>query len=164
MSASDGQWLQLTRVVPAPRAEVWRAITDSAELAKWWGPKGFTIPSVEFEARTGRRYRIAMQPSDAQLFHLRGEFTEVEPPARLAFTFVWEPAAKDDRQTLATLSLTQQGDQTEVRLTQGAFATDERRALHEGGPTAWSGLRSSSANRVAQDRLLRRSNARIDSG
>jgi uncharacterized protein YndB with AHSA1/START domain len=135
MSASDGQWLHLTRVLPAPRAEVWGAITDSAKLAEWWGPQGFTIPSVEFEARAGASYRIAMQPPDGDLFHLRGEFKEVEPPARLAFTFVWEPAAPDDRETLATLSLTEHDDQTEVRLTQGVFATEERRALHEGGWT-----------------------------
>ncbi len=135
MSASDGQWLHVTRLLQAKRAEVWGAITDSAELARWWGPQGFTIPSVEFEARAGASYRIAMQPPDGELFHLHGEVMEVEPPARLAFTFVWEPATPDDRETLATLSLTEHADQTEVRLTQGAFATEERRALHEEGWT-----------------------------
>jgi uncharacterized protein YndB with AHSA1/START domain len=135
VAESDGLWLQMTRVLPAPRTAVWKAMTDPAVLAKWWGPKGFTSPSIGFEPRVGAGYRIAMQPQEGGLFHLTGEFKEVEPPARLAYTFVWDPATPDDRETLATLRLRQHGEQTEVELTQGAFATEERRALHDGGWT-----------------------------
>ena len=80
-------------------------------------------------------YRIAMQPPQGELFHLHGEFREVDPPSLLAYTFVWDPANPDDRETLATLSLEDRGERTEVSFTQGVFATEERRALHEGG---WS--------------------------
>jgi uncharacterized protein YndB with AHSA1/START domain len=133
MTASEGLWLRMTRVLPAPGADVWRALTEPGELAGWWGPKGFICPGVEFKPRVGDGYRIAMQPPEGEPFHLTGEFKEVEPPARLAFTFVWDPATPDDRETLATLSLRDQGALTEVELTQGEFATEERRALHEGG-------------------------------
>ncbi len=37
--------LELTRVLPAPRSVVFRAFSDASELAKWWGPMGFTAPS-----------------------------------------------------------------------------------------------------------------------
>jgi uncharacterized protein YndB with AHSA1/START domain len=133
MTASDRLWLRLTRVLPAPRVDVYRAMTDPEELARWWGPKGFTSPSLDFEPRVGADYRIAMQPPDGGLFHLSGEFQKVEPPARLAFTFRWEPPHPDDRETLATLTLEDRGDETEVRFTQGEFATEERLALHAGG-------------------------------
>jgi uncharacterized protein YndB with AHSA1/START domain len=135
MTASEGLELRLKRILPAPRAVVWRALTDSEELAKWWGPKGFTSPSVDFDPQVGGSYRIAMQPPDGELFHLSGEFREVDPPARLAYTFRWDPPDPDDRETLATLSLENRGDQTELLFTQGEFATEERRALHEGGWT-----------------------------
>jgi uncharacterized protein YndB with AHSA1/START domain len=132
---SDGLWLRMTRVLPARRTEVWRAMTEADELAGWWGPKGFTTPDVEFHPQVGRTYRIAMQPPEGELFHLHGEFREVDPPSRLSYTFVWEPPNPDDRETLVTLSLAGQGEATEVNLAQGEFATQERLDLHDGGWT-----------------------------
>ena len=79
--------LHLERVLPAPRAVVFSALIEPDELAKWWGPKGFTAPSIELEPHVGGTYRIAMQPPDGELFHLSGEFREVDPPVRLSYTF-----------------------------------------------------------------------------
>jgi uncharacterized protein YndB with AHSA1/START domain len=135
MSSTEDLWLRMTRILPAPRDRVWRALTDPEELAQWWGPKGFTCPSVEWEPRVGESYRIAMRPPEGELFHLNGRFEEVDAPNRLAFTFVWEPATPDDRETLATLALEERGGGTDLKFTQGGFATEERRALHDGGWT-----------------------------
>ncbi|HEY7267692.1 MAG TPA: SRPBCC domain-containing protein [Solirubrobacterales bacterium] len=135
MTESDGLWLRMTRILPAPRADVWRALTDPAQLGRWWGPEGFTVPELDFEPRVGGSLRIAMQPPDGERFHLRGEFREVQEPVRLAYTFAWDPPDPDDRETLVTLSLDEVGERTGVRLTQGEFATEERLGLHEGGWT-----------------------------
>jgi uncharacterized protein YndB with AHSA1/START domain len=112
---------------------VFSALTESQQLARWWGPEGFTIPAIDFEPRVGAAYRIAMQPPEGEPFYLRGGFSEVDPPARLAFTFVWDPATADDRETLVELDLIEQDESTEVRLSQGEFATEERRSLHDNG-------------------------------
>jgi uncharacterized protein YndB with AHSA1/START domain len=130
-----GLVLRLEWTLPARRAAVYRALTDPEELGRWWGPRGFTTPRVEFEPRVGDGYRIAMQPPEGEVFHLSGEFKEVEPPARLAYTFRWEPPAPDDRETEVVLVLEDRGEKTRVALTQGSFATEERYALHEAG---WS--------------------------
>jgi uncharacterized protein YndB with AHSA1/START domain len=135
MTSGEALWLRMTRVLPARRAVVWGAMTDPEELANWWGPKGFTAPSVDFEPRVGESYRIAMQPPEGELFHLGGEFREVDSPSHLAYTFRWDPPDLDDRETLVTLSLRDLGDQTEVELTQGEFATAARLELHDGGWT-----------------------------
>jgi uncharacterized protein YndB with AHSA1/START domain len=127
--------LDLKRVLPAPRAVVFRACTDPGELAKWWGPNGFTAPSVDFDPRVGGSYRIAMQPPEGDLFHLSGEFREVDPPARLVYTFRWEDPDPDDQETMVTLSLLDLGESTELSLSQGPFATEARLALHRGGWT-----------------------------
>jgi uncharacterized protein YndB with AHSA1/START domain len=132
---TEGLVLRLERALPAPRAAVYRALTDPEELGKWWGPRGFTAPSVAFEARVGRSYRIAMQPPDGELFHLAGEFREVDPPARLAYTFRWDPPDPDDLETVVTLSLEDRGEETLVQMSQGEFATEARYALHEAGWT-----------------------------
>jgi uncharacterized protein YndB with AHSA1/START domain len=135
MAESDALTLRMTRTLPAPPSVVWQAMTDPEQLSRWWGPQGFTSPEVDFDPEVGRSYRIAMQPPAGDLFYLSGEFKEVEPPARLAYTFVWDPATPDDRETLVELSLEPRGEQTEVRFTQGEFATQERLELHEGGWT-----------------------------
>ena len=130
-----GLTLEMNRVLPAPPAEVFRALTDPGELAKWWGPSGFTCPSVEFEPRVGAPYRIRMQPPEGSAFDLAGEFLAVEPPLHLAYTFRWEEPDPDDRETTADLRLRDLGGSTEVSLVQGEFATEARRALHDGGWT-----------------------------
>ena len=127
--------LELKRTLRASPAAVFAAFTDPDELAKWWGPEGFTTPSMEFEPHVGRRYRIEMQPPEGDSFDLSGEFREIDPPARLSFTFVWEPPDPDDVETLVTLSFRERDVATEVALTQGPFKTEERRALHRAG---WS--------------------------
>jgi uncharacterized protein YndB with AHSA1/START domain len=131
----DGLVLRLTRILPAPRPAVYRALSDPGELAKWWGPRGFSAPSVEFDPCVGGRYRIAMQPPEGELFYLTGEFREVDPPARLVYTFRWEDPTPDDRETVVTLSLRDVEDGTELDFAQATFATEERRALHREG---WS--------------------------
>lgn len=134
-AASDGLMLRLRRVLRFPRAAVYSALTEPRQLAKWWGPRGFTAPSVEFDPHIGGSYRIAMQPPDGDLFHLSGEFREVDPPTRLAYTFRWDPPDPDDRETVVTLTLHERDEGTELVLTHGGFAAESRRALHEEGWT-----------------------------
>src|SRR6266540_760071 len=132
---SDELTLEMKRVLPAAPSIVFGAFSDANELAKWWGPKGFTTPSLEFDPHVGESYRIEMQPPEGDSFYLTGEFREVDPPARLAYTFVWEDPDPDDVETLVDLSFRDLGESTEVAFTQGPFKTEARRALHRDGWT-----------------------------
>jgi uncharacterized protein YndB with AHSA1/START domain len=132
-TGSDELVLKLERNLPAPPTVVFGAFSDPNELARWWGPEGFTIPSLSFHARVGENYRIEMQPPDGDAFHLTGEFREVQPPTRLAFTFAWEPPDPDDAETLVDLSFRDLGESTEVVFTQGPFKTEARRTIHRDG-------------------------------
>jgi uncharacterized protein YndB with AHSA1/START domain len=127
--------LEIKRVLAAPQSDVFAAFSAPDELQKWWGPEGFTVPSLEFTPRVGERYRIEMQPPEGDRFYLTGEFREVDPPARLAYTFVWEDPDPDDVETLVELSFRGLGESTEVVLTQGRFKTEARRELHRNGWT-----------------------------
>jgi uncharacterized protein YndB with AHSA1/START domain len=136
MSArSDQLTLEIERVLAAAPSVVFGAFSDSAELVKWWGPEGFTTPSLDFQPRVGESYRIEMQPPEGDAFYLTGEFREVDPPARLAYTFVWEDPDPDDVENLVALSFRDLGESTEVALTQGPFKTEARHALHRDGWT-----------------------------
>jgi uncharacterized protein YndB with AHSA1/START domain len=136
VAAQSGQpTLEMKRLLPAAPSVAFAAFSEPNELAKWWGPQGFTIPSVEFDPRVGATYRIEMRPPEGDSFNLIGEFRDVDPPARLAFTFVWEDPDPDDVETLVGLSFRDLGGSTEVALTQGPFKTEARRALHRDGWT-----------------------------
>jgi uncharacterized protein YndB with AHSA1/START domain len=130
-----GLVLELTRVLPVSRERIFGALTEPADLAKWWGPQGFTTPEIDLDLRVGGRYRFTMQPPDGEPFHLSGEFLAIEPPNRLVYSFRWEEPDPDDRTTVVTLSLLDVGEATELSLRQGEFATQARLALHRDGWT-----------------------------
>jgi uncharacterized protein YndB with AHSA1/START domain len=127
--------LEMKRVLKAAPPAVFAAVSDSSALAKWFGPKGFTIPSLDFQPRVGGSYRIEMQPPKGEPFCLTGEFRDVDPPARLSYTFVWEEPDPDDVETLVVLSFRDLSGSTEVSFSQGPFKTEVRRALHRDGWT-----------------------------
>ena len=136
MTAHPGEWrLEIERLLPATRTVVFRAFSAPYQLARWWGPDGFVTPSLEFDPRVGASYRIEMQPPDGDPFHLTGEFREVDPPARLAYTFAWHPPDPDDLETLVELSFRDFEESTVVGLIQGPFKTEARRELHRNGWT-----------------------------
>jgi uncharacterized protein YndB with AHSA1/START domain len=130
-----GLVLEIERALPATRPTVFAAFTHPDELAKWWGPEGFTIPSLEFQARVGATYRIQMQPPEGDAFYIAGRFQTVDAPDRLAYTFAYEEPDPDDVETRVDLSFRDVGQATEVALTQEPFKTEARRALHRDGWT-----------------------------
>jgi uncharacterized protein YndB with AHSA1/START domain len=136
MSGHPGQLaLDLRCIVDAPGERIYKTLTEPAELAKWWGPHGFTTPEIELNLRVGGSYRFTMQPPEGDPFHLAGEFLEIDPPRRLVYTFRWEEPDPDDRETVVMLRLDAVGDATGVTLSQGDFATEARLALHRSGWT-----------------------------
>jgi uncharacterized protein YndB with AHSA1/START domain len=78
--------ITITRIFDAPRAVVFKAWTDAGMLAQWWGPKGFTNPRCEFDARVGGVIRIDMHAPDGTIYPMDGEVREIVAPERLVFT------------------------------------------------------------------------------
>ena len=134
MSGQPGRLVvELQRDLPAPRERVFAALTERWALARWWGPAGFTTPVIELDLRVAGRYRFLMQPPQGEAFHCTGEFLEITPPSRLAYTFRWEEPDPDDRDTVVRLSLDSSGDTTALSLSHGDFATAARLELHRDG-------------------------------
>jgi len=123
--------LELDRRLPASPEVVYGVFTE--QLAKWWGPAGFTVRSLDFPVQVGERYRIEMQPPEGDPFSITGKFREVEAPARLEFTFRYENPDPDDIENTVRLSLREVGDSTDAHLSQAPFKTEARLALHRDG-------------------------------
>lgn len=87
MTIADGMTKDVTliRTLDAPRALVWAAWTDPAQMAKWWGPHHFTNPVCEMDVRTGGTWLIHMRAPDGTVYPMTSTFIEVVKPERLRF-------------------------------------------------------------------------------
>lgn len=75
--------LSTQRLIHAPRGRVFEAFRDPRELARWWGPKGFTNTFHEFDLRPGGKWRFTMHGPDGGSFANESVFVEVAPPERV---------------------------------------------------------------------------------
>lgn len=80
------QELFLTRIYGAPRSLVFKAWTDPKAMARWWGPRKFTNPVCDLDARPGGLIRIDMCGPDGKIYPMKGVFHEIVEPERLVFT------------------------------------------------------------------------------
>lgn len=99
--------------VPADASAVYRAWTDAHELARWWWPH---LPDTRYEldARVGGRYLIQ---TDEAGIGIRGEFTELDPPRLIRFTWNWLNRGVPVVEEPVTVELSPAGDGTLVRVT-----------------------------------------------
>jgi uncharacterized protein YndB with AHSA1/START domain len=74
------------RVFSAPRELVWRCLTEPAELAQFWGPRGMATPidGIVVELRPGGRFETLMLGEHGS-HRMVATLTEVVPPERLAW-------------------------------------------------------------------------------
>jgi uncharacterized protein YndB with AHSA1/START domain len=62
-----------------------QAFRDPAQLARWWGPAGFTNTVPEFDFRPGGRWRIVMRGPDGTEYPNESQFLEIVPGRFIAF-------------------------------------------------------------------------------
>lgn len=84
VTTSDRE-IVLSRVFDAPRALVWRAFTDSARLAHWWGPLGFSTRTHQMDVRAGGSWRFVMIGPDGHEYENLITYLEVVEPERLRY-------------------------------------------------------------------------------
>jgi uncharacterized protein YndB with AHSA1/START domain len=101
-------------VIPQPREQVWRAITDSATLAEWMFPN-------DFEPRVGHRFTFRVPGNPKMNFDgltVRCEVLECEPPSRLEFSWSAGGAVENTR---VSFQLEPDGDGTRVLFEHSGF-------------------------------------------
>jgi uncharacterized protein YndB with AHSA1/START domain len=108
---ADQPTIVMTRVFDAPRALVWRAMTEAEHVRLWWGGPGVANPVCEMDVRPGGRWKHVMRFPDGHELRLDFVFLEVEAPARL----VWRHAERDSQTggppaAHTTVTLDEQGE------------------------------------------------------
>ena len=118
----------VTRVFDAPRERVWREWTEPEAFADWFGGSESEVPpeSVSMDVRPGGAWSATMYAGpDRREILWRGEFREVDEPARLVLTFSDRP--EDDLFELVTVVLADLGDgRTEMRFEQRGHMRPEQ--------------------------------------
>jgi len=134
MEAPADRVLEITRIVDAPRALVFRAWTDPAHLARWWGPRGFVTTELVADIRVGGAYRAYMRSPTGTTHCRRGVYREIVAPERLVFTYAWEDARGAlGPETIVTVTFAELGAKTRLSLRQAVFETASACDSHREG-------------------------------
>lgn len=87
MVEENKQSIVIERVFDAPVEAVWKAWTDPEIIKKWWGPEGFSAPSIKIDLKVGGKYIYAMQgPPGSQwdkIMYSAGDFKEIVPMKKI---------------------------------------------------------------------------------
>jgi len=130
----------ITRLFDAPRALVFQAWTDPRHLAQWWGPKGFSNPVCEADARPGGTWRIVMRAPDGTEYPGGGVYREIVEPERLVFTNIaFDQDGKTILDGLTTVTFTEEGRGTKlVLLTRATGLVSYAAQMLAGMEAGWS--------------------------
>jgi uncharacterized protein YndB with AHSA1/START domain len=75
--------------IAAPPERVFQAITDPAQLSRWWGQNGlYRITDRTADLRPGGKWSCVGEGADGTKFSVGGEYLEIDPPRRLVHTWV----------------------------------------------------------------------------
>jgi uncharacterized protein YndB with AHSA1/START domain len=88
VSMPNDREIRIERVFNAPRDRVWRAFTDPALLAQWWG-RGHKLVIERMELERGGHWRFVEHGPDG-INGFEGRYREVTPPERIVQTFEWD--------------------------------------------------------------------------
>jgi len=79
--------LVVRRTINADPERLFDAWTRSEELLAWWGPRPVRCTRADVDLRVGGRYRIDNLLPTGDLLTIEGEFTRVERPRKLVYTW-----------------------------------------------------------------------------
>jgi uncharacterized protein YndB with AHSA1/START domain len=126
--------LSIRRRFKAAPERVFRAWTEPAQIARWFGPEETKLLEATFEARSGGGFMIHATAPSGEDLRVSGTVREAVPNARLVYTWAWQ--STPERESLVTVEFKPDGDGTLLLLTHEQFFDDSARDRHNQGWTA----------------------------
>jgi len=117
--------IYINRIFDAPVKLVWDAWIEPDQVAKWWGPRGFTITTLHKDVKTGGNWNYIMHGPDGVDYPNNTKYLEVEKYSRL----VYDHGGYEDRPPLfrVTVNFSEKNGKTKMDMTM-ALATPEAAA------------------------------------
>jgi uncharacterized protein YndB with AHSA1/START domain len=135
--------LYITRIYDAPVKMVWDAWIDPEKVAKWWGPRGFTLTTHHKDVKVGGSWDYIMHGPDGVDYPNKTKFLEVEKYSRL----VYDHGASDDRPPLfrVTVNFSETGGKTKMDMTMSLATAEAANEIKKfikkaGGDSTWDRL------------------------
>jgi uncharacterized protein YndB with AHSA1/START domain len=110
-----------SRLIDAPQEQVFRAFSQPEQLARWWGPDGFSSTFDTFDLKANGVWRFVMHGPDGTDYPNENIFREVEPPSRVVIEHMSE-----DHHFFLTISFEAKGSQTVVGWRQVFDSAEQR--------------------------------------
>jgi uncharacterized protein YndB with AHSA1/START domain len=118
--------VRIERTFDAPAEEVFDAWTSAEVMGRWFRPgRDWGPASAEVDLRVGGTVSVVMRAPDGSEVGASGEYTLIDRPHRLAFTWTFDDDPSN--QQMIELEFTEQGGATTVRFVNSNISQDERR-------------------------------------
>lgn len=135
--------IKIIRVYDAPVKLVWEAWTDPQQVAKWWGPRGFTLTTHSKDLRVGGHWHYTMHGPDGVDYPNKTIYYEVEKYSRL----VYDHGGNDEQKPLfrVTVNFSESKGKTTMDMTMTLptpeAATEIKKFIKKaGGNATWDRL------------------------
>jgi uncharacterized protein YndB with AHSA1/START domain len=128
----EGSTLRMERAYPAPAQAVFDAWTSEEVLRRWFhAGHDWETTVAEVDLRIGGAVRVVMRdPHKDVEYGGGGVYTEIDPPRRLVFTWLWDDTSK---RQLIELDFEEAEGVTTVRFTHSGLWDEEAVRSHEHG-------------------------------
>src|SRR6266516_7354153 len=103
----------IERTFNAPIARVWKALTDTDEMRRWY------FDLKEFKPKVGFEFEFTVEHEGVKYCHLC-KIAEVVPQKKLAYTWRYQG---HDGDSLVTFELFHEGDKPQLKLTHDGLET-----------------------------------------
>jgi len=134
--------------IAAPAGRIFQALTDSAQLKRWFGSPECPTKFWKMDARLGGRYGYATEKgtvllNDVSQFECHGEIIEFDPPRLLVYTWLGNWHDDVTRRTVVRWDLTPTPAGTHVKVTHSGLAQEpaSRKDYSNGWPGVLDGLK-----------------------
>jgi uncharacterized protein YndB with AHSA1/START domain len=125
--------LRIERTYHAPIERVFGAWTSEEVLLRWWKTeRDWDTSDAQVDLRVGGAVRVVMRTETGREIGGGGLYTEVEPPTRLAFTWLWDG---ETRRTLIEIDFSEHDGVTTVVFVHRDLWDEEAVRSHEDGWT-----------------------------
>ena len=125
--------LTISKHFNAPKEKVFHAWSDAQSMLQWMGPGSVTCERAEVDFTVGGAYEIYMQTEDGPMTAY-GEYIEINPTDKLAFTWGWRQNALEG--SLVTLTFKAVDDGTLLTLEHSGLPAPDVAEHHKMGWTA----------------------------
>lgn len=124
--------LRMKRSFAAPAQRVFDAWTSEEVMRRWFhAAHDWETSAAEVDLRVGGSVRVVMRnPHEDAEYGGGGRYTVIDPPNRLAFTWVWD---REPHETLIEIEFEETDGVTEVRFTHTGLLDEEALRSHEEG-------------------------------